>query len=529
MNAALISADELADAPPSLTSSPTDSSAAEMAVGKPQAASYHDNYQSMEKIVDYNLCCYGLIPRDSFMLLCISVAAGMSLLLGYDQGVMSGAKLSIRHDLDLNENQIQLMVGILHVSAFGALFSGWTADKYGRRPTIAMACAVFFTGALVMALAHSYEMLMLGRVITGIGVGTGLSLSPLYLSELSPKQIRGALVSLTEISINIGVLLGFIAGWAFDGLGEHVNWRWMLGMGCLPPVLILASLAVLPESPRWLLKQGHSEQAREVLRKTCPAEEVEETLSDLDRDLKLQQELNSSWRDLFGKRARGKRRLIVAGLLVAVFQQASGLEALLYYVPETLDHAGIKDKETQLLANIGVGAVKLIFVILAMCYTDNYGRRLLLALSGIGMALSSIIVASSFEAGDIVGVTIFGVCLFMATFSLGWGPMTWVVVSEVFPLQVRGPALGLATFLNRLTSGILTSTYISLSTAITPGGSFYMFAAIALLSVVFVRLGLPETRGQSLEAIDQAASFEFDNVNAEQPSRTISEEIESRA
>jgi sugar porter (SP) family MFS transporter len=308
---------------------------------------------------DMSFCCYGLLPSDRTMLLCISVAAATSLLLGYDQGVMSGAKLSIEHDLNLSQTQTQLMVGILHVSAVGALGAGWMADKWGRKPTIALACLVFFVGALVMALARDYTTLMVGRVITGMGVGTGLSVSPLYLSELSPKHIRGALVSLTEISINIGVLLGFIAGWAFDGLGDHVSWRYMLGMGALPPVFIYFSLVFLPESPRWLLKQGRRDDAYKVLTKTSSAQEAAQTLEDLTAEVKRQEALpQGSWRDLFGSRAKGHRRLVIAGLLVAVFQQASGLEALLYYVPEVLEHAGIEDKETQLLANIGVGAVK---------------------------------------------------------------------------------------------------------------------------------------------------------------------------
>ena len=215
----------------------------------------------------------------------------------------------------------------------------------------------------------------------------------------------------------------------------------------------------------------------------------------------------------------------------------------LYYIPETLDHAGITHQETQLLANMGIGFVKvcsgglgaahadrflrvalahlspssnppppksptlsqLIFVLVAMRFTDKYGRRTLLVISGSGMALSLFLVAISFEAGDILPITLTGICLFMGTFSLGFGPLTWVVASEVFPLHVRGAAMGLSTFVNRITSGIITSTFLSMSNALTPGGSFFLFGTVSVLSVIFVWLLLPETHGRTLEEIEHEA------------------------
>lgn len=263
---------------------------------------------------------------NELVIRCMAVAAMTSLLLGYDQGVMSGAKLYIAEDLSLSEWQVQLLVGILHVSAVGALFAGWMSDRLGRKMTVAVACVVFLIGGLMMSCALDYNVLMIGRVITGVGVGTGLTIAPLYMAELSPKAVRGALVSLNEVSINVGVLLGFIAGWAFSGLGKHESWRWMLGMGCLPPVVIGFFLLGMPESPRWLVKQGRREEALLILQQTCGQKEAEETLESLAQESK--EEEHSSWRLLFRPPEPGMSKLVLAGIGVAIFQQASGLEAL---------------------------------------------------------------------------------------------------------------------------------------------------------------------------------------------------------
>ena len=178
-----------------------------------------------------------------------------------------------------------------------------------------------------MALARSYAVLILGRVVTGFGVGTGLTVAPHYMAELSPKGVRGALVSLNEVSINIGLVLGFVAGWAFSGLGPDKNWRWMLGMGCLPPFFILIGLVFMPESPRWLIKADRAGEAHRVLMAVCGREEGEATMKELEEERRLRAIAKPHWRDLFRKE-EGRRSLIIAGMLMAIFQQASGLEAL---------------------------------------------------------------------------------------------------------------------------------------------------------------------------------------------------------
>lgn len=261
-----------------------------------------------------------------FVILCIALTALTCILLGYDIGVLSGAKIYIQRDFKLEDSQVELLVGILNfVSSVGGLFSGRLSDWIGRKKTVALACVIFLAGAAAMAAAPSYEVLMVGRIITGVGVGTGLTIAPLYMAELSPKRIRGALVSMNEVAINVGILLGFVAGYAFSGLSDNVSWRWMLGVGAVPPVIILLSLLIMPESPRWLVRHGRPEQALLVLLKTCDMTEAFETLAVLEDECLNTEE--GSLRDIFFP-DKSLRRLIIAGFGVTFFQQASGIEAL---------------------------------------------------------------------------------------------------------------------------------------------------------------------------------------------------------
>ncbi|EGD75475.1 hypothetical protein PTSG_06549 [Salpingoeca rosetta] len=455
-----------------------------------------EDYDEDERNVP--MCC-GL---RRFVVLCIGLTGLTSVLLGYDIGIMSGAKLQIQRYLDLSDRKVELMVGILNfISAFGGLVSGRLSDYIGRKLTVALACVLFIMGSVLMAFARTYNVLMSGRVITGVGVGTGLAIAPLYMAELSPKKARGALVSFNEVAINIGILLGFLGGFAFSHLSERIGWRWMLGLGAVPPLIILASLVFLPESPRWLIKHRTQAAALAVLRKTCGPVEAQSTLAHLLADAALGD--RGSWYDLFSGGA-STRKLLLAGIGVSFFQQASGIEALVYYVPEVLKDSGITDEQEQLLANAGIGVIKVLFIFVAMHFSDKLGRRKLLLMSAFGMAAAFVVAALSFELGNIFQLTITGISLYMAAFSIGFGPMAWVVASEVVPLQVRGIAMGIATFINRILSGTIAMSYLSLKNALSSAGTFYLFGAVALLSALFVYLFVPETKGRALEDIEHA-------------------------
>ena len=300
------------------------------------------------------------------VILCVLVAASFSFLLGYDIGIMSGAKRLVARDLKLDSVEVEVLVGILNiVSAFGGLASGRLADAAGRRCTVGLACAVCIVGSLLMAVATSYSALLVGRVITGFGIGSSFQVSPLYIAEVAPKSLRGRLVTMFDLFINIGILAGYVVGYVVGsqlGLADGPAWRLMLGLGAVPPVLILLALPVMPESPRYLVASGQHERAWGVLQRLYAPHEARATMS-LLRD-EGGGALPSTWqglRQILCPAPGVSRSLLLAGLGAACLQQATGVEAAVYYTPETLEAVGITEEHSLLLATVGVGAIKVRF------------------------------------------------------------------------------------------------------------------------------------------------------------------------
>ena len=392
------------------------------------------------------------------VILCVICASSFSFLLGYDIGIMSGAKRLIKREFGLTEGELELLVGILNiVSGPGGLISGRLADSLGRRPSAALACTVTLVGALLMATANSFGLLLTGRVITGIGVGCCFHVAPLYLAEIAPKEVRGKLISFFDLFINVGILAGYLVGWALapsvtaDAAAAAASssraWRYMLGIGALPPALNLLGLLWLPESPRFLVAVGREREAAEVLGRIYAADEADTTLEVLRDERRGSKPLTfcAGLRRVFYPAKGAPRAMIVAGMGVAFWQQATGVEAAVYYTPETLESAGITDESMLLLATVGVGLVKVVFIIVAACLVERVGRVKLLVVSTAGIGLSQFLLGLSFHLGRNVGLALTGQCLFMAAFSIGAGPCSMMVASELFPLQVR-----LAFLLSRL-------------------------------------------------------------------------------
>ena len=442
------------------------------------------------------------------VILCVVVAASFSFLLGYDIGIMSGAKRLVARDLQLDSVEVEILVGILNiVSAFGGLASGRLADAVGRRCTVGLACAVCIGGSLLMSVATGFSALLIGRVITGFGIGSSFQVSPLYIAEVAPKSLRGRLVSMFDLFINVGILAGYVVGYVVGsqlGLADGVAWRLMLGLGAVPPLLILLVLPVMPESPRYLVASGQHERAWAVLQRLYAPHEARATMSLLREEGGGARP--STWQGLrqILRPAPGvTRSLLFAGLGAACLQQATGVEAAVYYTPETLEAVGITEERSLLLATVGVGAIKVAFIGVAACLVDRFGRVPLLLASNAGIALSQGLLALSFLLGGSVGLAVAGQCLFMAAFSIGSGPCSMMVASECFPLQVRGLAMGVATLLNRLISGSIALSFLSLTRALTPTGTFATFTLIALLACAFIRRFIPETKGRALEEVEQ--------------------------
>lgn len=428
-----------------------------------------------------------------------------------DVGVMSGAILFIQEDLKITEVQQEILVGILSVmSLLGSLGGGRTSDAIGRKWTMGLAAIVFQAGAAVMTLAPSFEVLMIGRILAGVGIGFGVMIAPVYIAEISPSVARGSLTSFPEIFINLGILLGYVSNYAFSGLPAHTNWRIMLAVGILPSVFIAFALCIIPESPRWLVLQKRVEEARNVLLKTNENEaEVEERLAEIELAAGIgnsgKLEEKAVWRELLNP-SPALSRMLITGFGIQCFQQITGIDATVYYSPEIFKAAGIVDNSKLLAATVAVGVTKTAFILTAIFLIDKVGRKPLLYVSTIGMTICLFSLGStlSFIGEGSVGVTlaILSVCGNVAFFSVGIGPVCWVLTSEIFPLKVRAQASALGAVGNRVCSGFVAMSFLSLTHAITVGGTFFIFSALSALSVAFVYKCVPETKGKSLEQIE---------------------------
>ncbi|XP_066383966.1 polyol transporter 5-like [Miscanthus floridulus] len=470
-------------------------------------------------------------PLNKYALACAVLASMNSILLGYDVSVMSGAQLFMKQDLKITDTEIEVLAGIINIfSLVGSLAAGRTSDWIGRRYTMVLAAAIFFAGALIMGLAPSYGILMLGRFVAGVGVGYALMIAPVYTAEVAPTSARGLLTSFPEVFINTGVLLGYVSNYAFHGLPVHLSWRVMFLVGAVPPLFLALGVLAMPESPRWLVMQGRIGDARRVLAKTSdsPAE-AEERLADIKKAIGIPDGVGDNddddvvvvarrskqgshgegvWRDLLIRPTPPVRRILIACLGLQFFQQASGIDSVVLYSPRVFEKAGLRSDNNSLGATMAVGASKTLFILVATFFLDRVGRRPLLLTSAGGMVVSLVTLASALHAIDrlpegqatpLAGVSIAAVLTFVASFSIGMGPIAWVYSSEIFPLRLRAQGCALGTAMNRIMSGAITMSFISLYKAITLAGSFYLYAGIAAAGWIFMFFFLPETRGRSLE------------------------------
>ncbi|KAG1359552.1 Polyol transporter 5 [Cocos nucifera] len=450
-----------------------------------------------------------------YVFACAVFASLNNVLLGYDVGVMSGCILFIQKDLHITEVQQEVLVGCLSIiSLLGSLAGGKTSDAIGRKWTMGLAAIVFQTGAAIMACAPSFLVLMIGRLLAGVGIGFGVMIAPVYIAEISPAVARGSLTSFPEIFINIGILLGYISNYAFSGLSEHINWRIMLGVGILPSLFVGIALFVIPESPRWLVMQKRLDKARSVLMKINESDEdVEQRLAEIEKAASFTgvegYEEKAVWHELLSP-SPAVRRMMIAGFGIQCFQQVTGIDATVYYSPTIFKDAGIPSDSKLLAATVAVGFTKTLFILVAIFLIDRVGRKPLLYVSTIGMTAClfslglslSLLKHEVFSTKVGIGVAILAVCGNVAFFSIGIGPICWVLSSEIFPLRLRAQASALGAVGSRVSSGLIAMSFLSVCRILSVGGTFFLFSLISATSVVFVFKCVPETKGKTLEQIE---------------------------
>ncbi|KAF7126591.1 hypothetical protein RHSIM_Rhsim11G0174200 [Rhododendron simsii] len=461
--------------------------------------------------------------RNKFAFACAILASMTSILLGYDIGVMSGAGIFIKEDLKISDVQLEIVMGVLNLySLLGSCAAGRTSDWIGRRYTIVLASVIFFAGSLLMGFAVNYAFLMVGRFVAGIAVGYALMIAPVYTAEVSPASSRGFLTSFPEVFINIGILLGYVSNVALSKLPTHLGWRLMLGIGAIPAVFLAIAVLAMPESPRWLVLQGRLSDAKRVLDKTSDSEQESqvrltdikdaagippESHDDIVQVPKLSSHGEGVWKDLLLRPTPAVRHILIAGVGIHFFQQTSGIDAVVLYSPKIFEKAGISKKHL-LLATVAVGFIKTLSILVATFFVDRVGRRRLLLVSVGGMIVSlaslgtSLMVIDRFKEDKLawaVALAVVSVLAFVAMFSMGLGPIAWIYSSEIFPLRLRAQGTGIGVGVNRVMSGVISMTFISLYKAVTIGGAFLIFMAVAVVGWLFIYLLLPETRGKTLE------------------------------
>ncbi|KHN41997.1 Putative polyol transporter 6 [Glycine soja] len=446
-------------------------------------------------------------------------------MFGYVTGVMSGALIFIQEDLQINDLQIQLLVGASHLCALpGSLVAGRTSDYIGRCYTITLASIAFLLGSILMGYGPSYPILMIGNCIVGVGVSFAMVVAPLYSTEISPPSSRGFFTSLPTLSVNTGFLLGYMSNYFFEKLPHKLGWRMMVAVPAIPSLCLIILMLKLVESPRWLVMQGRVGDALKVLLLiSTTKEEAEQRLRQIkcvvgiDENCTLDiaqvpQKTSSgkgALKELFCKSSPPVRRIFITAVGLHLFLRIGGSAAILLYSPRVFERTGITDKSTLMLATVGIGISKVVFAFISIFLSDRFGRRILLLVSAVGVTVTMLglgicltIVEKSIEKLLWAScLTVILTYIFVASMSIGIGPVTWVYSSEIFPLRFRAQGLSVCVIVNRMMTVAVVTSFISTYKAITMGGIFFMFAAINAVALVFYYF-LPETKGISLEDME---------------------------
>jgi MFS transporter, SP family, galactose:H+ symporter len=428
------------------------------------------------------------------LLIAVTAAVG-GLLFGYDTSVISGAILFVRRLFQLSSTQTELAVSIvLAGAALGAAVAGYFADRFGRKPVLIVDAVFFGVFAIITGSANGLALFLVARFLVGVAVGVASMITPLYIAEVAPARIRGALVTLNQLAIVTGIVVAYYVDYLFSGAG---NWRAMFISAVLPSVVLLVALVFLPESPRWLATQQRLDEALRILSRV-------ETAGEAQRDLQELREVtetdNLSFGDLFALRFR---KPLLIGVLLAIFQQITGVNTIIYYTPTILQMAGFQSASSAILATVLVGAVNLGATIVSLLLLDRVGRRPLLLLGIAGMGLSLTHLGYLFGVSNVPrNAILLDVIAYLASFAVGLGPIFWLLISEIYPTTVRGQAMSLSSVVIWLSDLLVTMTFLSLVEGLGARASFWLYAGACLVALVFSARMVPETKGRTLEEIE---------------------------
>jgi MFS transporter, SP family, galactose:H+ symporter len=439
----------------------------------------------------------------AYVLLVASVAALGGLLFGYDTGVISGAILFITKDFDLPTRLQAFTISVVLVGCMvGALVAGSIADRVGRRRTLLLAGIIFLIGALGSAFAPTEAILLAARLVVGLGIGFSSVVAPLYISEVAPAPNRGALVSLYQFAITVGILGAYLIDYAFAAAGQ---WRWMLGLAVLPSLVLVGGMLPLPESPRYLFKLGIAGKARDELQRiyddAAAAEQEEQSIRDSLRT-------KSAGFEAFAQPT--VRMALFIGVSLAVLQQITGINTVIYYGPQIFQMAGIASASASILAQTFVGTVNCLMTLIAIFFVDRIGRKPLLYVGLTGMFLALASLAISFARPHLSGalgtIALVSMMVYVGCFAFSLGPIVWLLISEIFPLPVRGLGMSLSTLANWVGNFLVSQFFLTMLERLGRPLTFSTYAFLCIVTIVFVRAMVPETKRELLERIRVAAA-----------------------
>ena len=428
------------------------------------------------------------------------VASLGGLLSGYDTGVISGALLFINETWILPDTlQGFLVSSVLIGAVIGAATNGILADIFGRKKIILATALIFILGSVMCAFAPNVYILIISRIFVGFAVGIVNFVVPLYLSEISPKNLRGTLVSLYQWAITSGILFSYFINAAFAQ--AVYNWRWMLFAGVLPGLILFVGMCLMSDTPRWLVSKNREDEAKDVFKKIEPDIDAEKEIQDIKTTL------NSESKE---KKFIFKKWMLmpfVVGIGIMFAQICTGINTIIYYAPTIFKTAGFDSNLTAIYATTGIGVVNFIMTIVAVFFTDKIGRKPLLYFGLTGVMLSLFALGTSFAFANVLGsslkwVAVGSLITYIICFAMSLGPIGWILVSEVFPLKIRGIAMSICTVSNFAFNFFVVGSFPILLHRIGGAWTFWMFGAVSFLCIIFVYFFIPETKGISLEQIE---------------------------
>ncbi len=440
----------------------------------------------------------------------ITVALG-GFLFGFDTAVISGAEQAIQQVWELTVFEHGLTVSIALVgTVIGALFGGIPSDLIGRKNTLFWIGILYLVSALGSALAVDWYSFLFFRFIGGVGVGASSVAAPMYISEIAPAKSRGKMVAMFQFNIVLGIMVAYLSNYLLQNVGV-APWRWMLGVEVIPAAIFVGLVMLVPKSPRWLVvKRGAIEEARSVLMQIDPATADTQLKSIIDSNATEQARVTKA--SLFSKEYRLPVMLAVA---FALFNQLSGINAIIYYAPRIFEMTGL-GKESALLSSAGIGLVNLIFTMIGLNLIDRVGRRKLMLIGSFGLIITLGLVAQSFYTENFSGIAVpIYLFVFIAFFAMSQGAVIWVFIAEVFPNSVRAGGQALGSFTHWIMAAFVAATFPYISNALGGGNTFLIFSLMMVLQLLFVWKVMPETKGTSLESIGKKMSAASSSADLE--------------